>query len=141
MAKLSASAFFPCDLQTVWKTVTDQKTCTWRSDLNRIEVSDDGSRFIEYTTGEVPTVCIVTREEPCACYEFDLDGEIMTGHWSGVFRAAQEGTALDITVEAQAKIPMMNPLLGAVIRQQQAQYLQDLHRALGEPSEEEPEEE
>lgn len=48
MAVSKMSVTFPCELKTVWETVTSLSEYAWRSDLSRIEVLSD-ARFVEHT--------------------------------------------------------------------------------------------
>ena len=52
------------DVEKVWSVVTDLKDCAWRSDLSRIEILEDGKRFIEYTKDGYPTTFTITVKEP-----------------------------------------------------------------------------
>ena len=53
MSQLTAE--FASDIETVWDAVTDNSNYDWRSDLERIEVSEDGGSFTEYTKGGFST--------------------------------------------------------------------------------------
>ena len=56
----------------------------------------------------------------------------LRGHWVGTLRESGQGTLLTMTEEVAVANPVMNLFAGAYLKKQQAQYLADLRRALGE---------
>ncbi len=49
MAISNIKADFSADIETVWRLVTSLTEYSWRSDLDRIEVNEQGKEFVEYT--------------------------------------------------------------------------------------------
>ncbi|MDO4789646.1 MAG: hypothetical protein Q3998_01620 [Porphyromonas sp.] len=67
-------ATFPYDLQRVWKIVTSLADCSWRSDIDKVEVISD-TQFVEITKSGYRTTFTVTRQEPCCLWEFNMNIE------------------------------------------------------------------
>lgn len=57
----------------------------------------------------------------------------MNGHWSGVFSIANKnGTQIEFTEEVSVNNPIMNLFVGLYLKKQQALYIADLKKELGE---------
>ena len=125
----AASALLPAGAGRVWRLVTGVEDYGWRSDLSRAEVLEEG-RFVEYTRRGFPTLFTVTAAEPCRRWEFDLENESLTGHWTGVFTPQGEETRVEFTEEVTVKKAWMRPLAGLYLKKQQARFLADLRKAL-----------
>ncbi|MCL2342589.1 MAG: SRPBCC family protein [Firmicutes bacterium] len=132
MKKSVVMATFKSDIQKVWDTVTDNKNYSWRSDLSKIEIAADGQKFIEYAKNGFPTNFTITLKKPLERYEFEMENKNMHGHWVGIFSLEQEGTKIEFSEEVTVKNPIMNLLVGAYLKKQQAAYIADLRKALGE---------
>lgn len=132
MKKSTIEAVFNSDLKKVWDTVTDNKNFAWRSDLSKIEVSNDGSKFYEYTKDGIKTEFSITLKKPYERYEFDMNNKNMSGHWIGVFSEKKNGTKIVFTEEVTVKNPIMNLFVGGYLKKQQSTYIEDLKKALGE---------
>lgn len=120
------------DIQKVWDIVTNNKNNTWRSDLSKIEISEDEQTFIEYTKDGFSTTFTITLKKPVERYEFDIKNQNMTGHWIGLFSRDENGTQIEFTEEVTVKNLIMNLFVGFYLKKQQATYLKDLRIALGE---------
>ena len=66
MRKSEIVAEFTSDIQKVWNIVTNNEDYKWRSDLERIEISDKGRTFIEYTKNGFQTKFIITKKIECS---------------------------------------------------------------------------
>lgn len=130
MAVSNRKEIFSADLETVWGIVTDLENASWRSDLDRIEVLGDGKSFIEYTKDGFSTKFTITVFEPYSRYEFDMENDNLTGHWTGVFKETAEGVRLDFTEEAAVKKFFMKPFAAMFLKKQQETYFDDLRNAL-----------
>lgn len=117
-------------IEKVWKVVTDLKDSSWRSDLDRIEILEDGAKFVEYTKDGFATTFTITCFEPVNRYEFDMENENMKGHWTGVFSAQGEKTVVDFTEDVVAKKAIMKPFVGMYLKKQQGVFIEDLKKAL-----------
>jgi len=51
MRKSQITAEFSSNIKTVWSVVTNNNDFYWRSDLEKIEVLEDGNTFVEYAKG------------------------------------------------------------------------------------------
>lgn len=129
MAVSNVKAFFPCDIQTIWNTVTSLEHYSWRSDLSKIEVLSQNI-FVEYTKDGYATTFTTTLQEPFRRWEFDMENDLMRGHWTGIFVQENDGTTLDFTEDVTAKKLLMKPFVKAYLRKQQAAYIRDLKNAL-----------
>jgi len=119
--------------EKVWRVVTDNAGCNWRSDLSKIEASADGVRFIEYTKAGFVTHFVITALEPYTRYTFSLENDNLRGNWTGLFREAPGGgTEMELTEEITLKKPWLHLFAIPYLKKQQALYLADLKKALGE---------
>lgn len=117
-------------IEKVWEVVTDLKDCSWRSDLERIEVLKENEKFVEYTKDGFATTFTITCFEPVKRYEFDMENENMKGHWTGIFSSEGEKTIVDFTEDVTAKKAVMKPFVGMYLKKQQGTYIADLKKAL-----------
>ena len=131
MAVLNMKASFQCDIQRVWEVVTSLDNYGWRSDLSKIEVIDE-RQFVEYTKEVYATKFSVTVKESCRRWEFDMENGNMKGHWTGIFIQNNGYTEVDFTEDVTAKKVFMKPFVKMYLKKQQAAYIQDLSKALGE---------
>lgn len=125
-------AEFNVDIKRVWDVVTSCTEYEWRSDLSKIEVIDDGKKFVEYTKDGYATEFTITVFEPYKRYEFDMENSNMKGHWTGIFIEADGVVTIDFTEEVYAIKMVMKPFVGVYLKKQQTVYLNDLKRVLGE---------
>ena len=132
MAKVNMKAEFKSDIKKIWDMVTSCTEYAWRSDLSKIEVVEDGKKFVEYTKDGYATEFVVTVFEPYKRYEFDMENGNMKGHWTGIFEEKDGVVTIDFTEEVYAKKTIMKPFVGMYLKKQQALYLSDLKKVLGE---------
>lgn len=130
MKRSTVSAFFPCGIQRVWEVVTNNQDISWRRDVSRVDVSQEGKRFVEYTKDGFPTTFTVTLKNLPLRYEFDIENKNMRGHWTGIFRSEGGGTRIEFTEEVHVKNPILNLFVGSYLKKQQAAYVADLKKAL-----------
>ena len=132
MATSNIKALIPGELQKVWELVLDiENYAVWRSDLSKTEVISD-KQFIEYTKDGYPTTFIVTLVEPYRRWEFDMENSNMTGHWTGVFTDKGDETEIDFTERVEAKKWLLKPFVKLYLKKQQAQFVADIRKVLGE---------
>jgi len=132
MATANMKAEFKSEISKIWNVVTSCTEYAWRSDLSKIEVVEDGKKFIEYTKDGYPTEFTITVYEPYKRYEFDMNNNNMQGHWIGIFTESDGVVTIDFTEEVFAKKAIMKPFVGMYLKKQQASYLADLKKVLGE---------
>ena len=132
MATSNIKALISGELQKVWELVLDiENYAAWRSDLSKTEVISD-KQFIEYTKDGYPTTFTVTLVEPYRRWEFDMENSNMTGHWTGVFTDKGDETEIDFTERVEAKKWLLKPFVKLYLKKQQAQFVADIRKALGE---------
>lgn len=85
MAISNIKVEFHCDIKKIWETVTSLEDYSWRSDIRRIVVTDQGKKFEEHTKDGYVTTFTITAFEKYKRYEFDMDNGNMSGHWTGTF--------------------------------------------------------
>ncbi len=129
MAAYNIKVLISCDINTVWNTVTALEKYQWRSDLSKIEIVNE-KQFIEYTKDGFATTFTITAFVPCKRWEFDMENDNMTGHWTGIFAEKDGQTEIDFTEDVSAKKFFMKPLVKAFIKKQQELYVSDLKAAL-----------
>ena len=59
-----------------------------------------------------------------------MENSRIRGHWTGLFTAQGTRTQIEFTECVTAKNPLMKPFLKPYLKKQQAQFVQDLKRAL-----------
>lgn len=129
MAVSNIKATLQYDIHKVWEVVTSVEQYSWRSDLGRTEILNE-KQFVEYTKEGFATNFTITVTELYKRWEFDMENENMTGHWTGIFTARGESTEIDFTEEITAKKFLMKPFLKPFLKKQQAQFVADLEKAL-----------
>lgn len=129
MPTVNISAFLKCDIQKAWALVTDLENYSWRSGLKKIKATDE-THFTEYTKDGFATNFTVTAKEPCKRWEFDMENDNMKGHWTGIFTPENGQTKIDFTESVTAKKLFMKPFVKSYLKKQQAQYINDLKKAL-----------
>jgi Polyketide cyclase / dehydrase and lipid transport. len=129
MALSKKKAAFRYDVKTIWNIVTSLDHYSWRSDLNKIEILNE-KEFIEYSKDGYATAFTITAWEPFHRWEFDMENDNMSGHWTGVFSQNGDETLIDFTEEVIAKKFIMKPFVKSYLAKQQAVYIRDLEKAL-----------
>lgn len=129
MSTSSIKADFPCSLDKLWNLVTSLEDCSWRSDLDRIEIISP-TRFVEYTKTGYSTVFTITAMETPRRWEFDMENNNISGHWTGIFTFENGRAAIEFTENVTAKKLIMRPFIKAYLKKQQSAYVSDLKRAL-----------
>ena len=133
MAEVTIRAEFLSDIETVWKVVTDNEHYSWRSDLEKIERSEDKRAFSEISRGGFVTEFTITEKKPFERYAFDMKNKNMQGHWTGKFmRSGNGGCVIEFTENVTAFSPVLNLFVKRYLKKQQKQYVKDLKKALGE---------
>lgn len=132
MKKATVIARLHSSIEAVWNIVTDNTAFGWRSDIVKIEVSDDGNRFTEFTKDGFETEFTIVLKKPYERYEFDMKNKNMDGHWIGLFSKDGSGTKIEFTEEVEVANPIMNLFVKAYLKKQQATFITDLRKAMGE---------
>ena len=130
MAVSKLRAELSADIGAVWAVVTSDNAA-WRSDLRDIKRLDE-KHFVEIDKKGFETRFTVTMSEPYSLYEFDIENDNITGHWTGKFSVQNKMTIVDFTEDITPKKAIMKPFVKRYLKKQQAAYLRDLRKALGE---------
>lgn len=130
MAVSSKTVTFAASIAEVWDTITSCTKYSWRSDLSRIEVLEEQKKFVEHTKDGYQTTFTITVFEPYKRYEFDMENENMSGHWTGIFSVEDGQVRLDLTETVNAKKIFMKPFVPRYLKRQQELYLKDLQETL-----------
>ena len=121
---------FSCDKNKLWDIITDNSNYKWRTDLLKIEITDE-THFIEYTTKNFPTYFTITAKEKLKEYKFDLENTNLKGKWIGIFKELPNGNIeLDFTEEIEVKNFIMKLLAKPYLKSQQKKYMKDLEKEL-----------
>ena len=72
MAEVTIRTEFQTSVETVWNVVTDNERYGWRSDLEKIELSEDKNMFTEISCGGIKTDFTITEKKPFERYAFDM---------------------------------------------------------------------
>lgn len=130
MAVSKIRAEMSADIGAVWAVVTSDNAA-WRSDLREIKRIDE-KHFVEIDKSGFETHFTITALEPYSLYEFDIENDNITGHWTGKFSVQNGMTVIDFTEDITPKKAIMKPFAKSYLKKQQAAYLSDLRKALGE---------
>ena len=121
---------FSCDKNKLWDIITDNSNYKWRTDLLKIEITDE-THFIEYTTNKFPTYFTITAKEKLKEYKFNLENTNLKGKWIGIFKELPNGNIeLDFTEEIEVKNFIMKLLAKPYLKSQQKKYMKDLEKEL-----------
>lgn len=131
MAVSNIKAVFSSNIHKVWNVVTTVEGYQWRSDLSKAEMLNE-TQFVEYTKDGYATTFTVTACEPYKRWEFDLENDNMRGHWTGIFTQKGENTELSFTEDVTVRKFFMKPFVKAFLKKQQAAFLRDLSKELGD---------
>lgn len=129
------TAVFNSDIQAVWNIVTNNEDYKWRSDIDRVEIINDGTGFIEHTSKGHATKFTITCKEEFHKYGFDMENKLFTGFWSGTFSVTETGGT---KVVFQENIFIKNFVVSFLsyfimdLKKMQNQYISDLRAKLGE---------
>lgn len=130
MAISKITAEFECEAEKIWNIVTSLENYSWRSDVSKIVITAPGKQFEEYTKEGYVTKFTITAFEPYERYEFDMENENMTGHWTGLFSVHDNLVHIVFTEDVTAKKAIMKPFVKGYLKKQQLQYIADLRAAL-----------
>jgi len=133
--KSEITATLKTDIKTVWDVVTNNNDYKWRSDIERIEIMDNGNTFIEYAPNGISTKFTITKKNLYNRYEFNLENKKFTGSWIGNFSEIKEGgTKIIFTENIFVKNPIIRVLsyLFMDLKKIQNNYILDLKRKLSE---------
>ena len=130
MVKSNIKKEFNCNIERLWDIITDNTKYTWRSDLSKIEITDN-THFIEYAKNNFPTYFTITSKKKFKEYKFDMENANIKGKWIGLFKELPGGNVeLDFTEEIEANSFMMRLLAKAYLKSQQKRYIRDLKKEL-----------
>ena len=130
MAISNIKAEFHCDIKKIWETVTSLEDYSWRSDIRRIVVTDQGKKFEEHTKDGYVTTFTITAFEKYKRYEFDMDNGNMSGHWTGIFSQQGDTVSIEFIEDVAVKKIFMKPFVKGYLKKQQLQYIADLRKAV-----------
>ncbi|MHC1683824.1 MAG: SRPBCC family protein [Clostridiaceae bacterium] len=129
------TAYFNSNIESVWNVVTDLKDYKWRSDIEKVEVLNDGKEFVEYIRGGNSTRFIITKKNKFREYKFDMENKMFNGFWEGDFSETENGGTKVVFKE---KIFVKNPIIKILsyffmdLKKIQNTYIADLKSKLGE---------
>lgn len=130
MAISKMQADFLCDVEKIWDMVTSLKNYSWRSDISKIVVVEPGKRFEEHTKDGYITAFTITAFEKYQRYEFDMDNENMSGHWTGIFSVQGDTVRVEFIENVNAKKFFIKPFVKGYLKKQQLKYIADLRKAM-----------
>ncbi|MDF9824107.1 hypothetical protein M2475_000457 [Breznakia sp. PF5-3] len=129
MTKCEMRTNINCDVQKVWKVVTNIKEYAWRSDLSKVDIVDE-CQFIEYTRKGYATTFSIIEKTPCSYFSFTMENNMIKGHWSGRFIEKGEQTEIIFTEDVTAKKLIIKPFIKSYLKKQQNKYISDLQEKI-----------
>lgn len=128
MIKSNIKKEFNCHIEELWDIITDNTKYDWRSDLLKIEITDD-KHFTEYAKNNYPTYFTITSKEYLKEYKFDIENTNIKGKWIGIFKKLENGNILlDFTEEIETNNYIMKLLAKPYLKSQQKRYIRDLEK-------------
>lgn len=85
------TAEFNSNIKSVWNIVTNNNDYSWRSDIKKIEIYNNGKEFIEYTHNGNATKFIISKKDEYSEYAFNMENKMFTGFWKGSFSEKENG--------------------------------------------------
>lgn len=95
MAVSNIKAELSANTEKVWTIITSFDSA-WRSDLRGIERIDE-KHFVEIDKRGFKTHFTITVSEPYSLYEFDIENDNISGHWTGKLWSENDRTVIDFT--------------------------------------------
>ncbi len=130
MIKSNIKKEFNCSIEKLWDIITNNTVYAWRSDLSKIEITDD-KHFIEYAKNNYPTYFTITSKEYLKEYKFNIENTNIKGKWIGIFKNLENGNVLlDFTEEIETNNFIMKLLAKPYLKSQQKRYMRDLEKEL-----------
>lgn len=130
MIKSNIKKEFNCNIEKLWDIITDNTKYNWRSDLSKIEITDD-KHFIEYAKNNYPTYFTITSKINLKEYRFDIENTNMKGKWIGIFKRLENGKILlDFTEEIETNNFLIKLLAKPYLKSQQKRYMNDLEKEI-----------
>ena len=132
---VEVTAYFNSNISSVWNVVTNNSDYKWRSDIEKIELSNDKKEFIEYAHNGYSTKFIITKKNEHKEYEFNMENKLFTGFWTGHFSETETGgTKIVLKENIYIKNPIIKVLSYFVMDLKKFQniYISDLKKKLGE---------
>lgn len=130
MIKSNIKKEFNCDIEKLWNVITDNANYSWRSDLSKIDITDD-KHFIEYDKNNYPTYFTITSKNKFKEYRFNLENKNIKGKWIGNFQKLENGNVLlDFTEEIEINNFIMKLLAKSYLKNQQKRYIKDLEQEI-----------
>lgn len=130
MIKSNIKKGFNCDIEKLWNIITDNTKYVWRTDLSKIEITDN-EHFIEYSKNNYPTYFTITSKVNLKEYKFDIENTNIKGKWTGIFKKLDDGKVLlDFTEEIETNNLIMKLLAKPYLKSQQKRYMRDLEKEL-----------
>lgn len=113
-------------IETIWDLITETTNCTWRSDLSKIEKTDE-THFIEYTKQGYPTYFTIIKQEKPYVYEMLLENGNMKGEWIGKLTSLpNEEVLVEFTEKIEVKKAILKLMVKPFLKSKQKQYFNDL---------------
>lgn len=130
MIKSNIKKEFNCNIEKLWNIITDNTNYAWRSDLSKIEITDD-KHFIEYAKNNYPTYFTITKMENLKEYRFDIENTNIKGKWIGIFKSLDNGKVLlNFTEEIETNHFIMKLLAKPYLKRGQKRYMRDLEKEI-----------
>lgn len=121
---------FKIDIKKLWEIVTNNENYFWRSDLSKIEITDE-THFTEYAQNNYPTYFEITKKEPFKLYSFNIKNSNIKGKWIGKFKEISPNLIeLDFTEEIEVSNIIMKLFAKSYLKKQQQKYIEDLEKEI-----------
>lgn len=130
MIKSKIKKEFHCNIEKLWDIITDNTNYAWRSDLSKIEITDN-THFTEYAKNNFPTYFTITSKQKFKEYKFDMENANMKGKWTGLFKELPNGNIeLSFIEEIEVSSFIMKLLAKPYLKSQQKRYMRDLEKEI-----------
>ncbi|WDV46535.1 hypothetical protein PV797_02285 [Clostridiaceae bacterium M8S5] len=114
----------------VWKAVTNNNRCDWRSDISKIDITNNTS-WIEYPNNGVPIIFTMKSKIENEYYLVDMKNKMFTGYFELKFSSnTGKDTEVDFIEKIALKYKILKPAsyLFFNIQKFQNMYVEDLKK-------------
>lgn len=125
---------FKSNINEVWETMTDNTKYKWRTDIDKITILND-TVFVEFTKAGYETKFYITKKLAPNQYEFDMENDTLTGHFTATLEAIEGGNTKGTFIE---EVYIRNPIISLLssltknVNKMQDKYIYDLRDELAE---------
>lgn len=117
MAKGRQIGEFKSDIEKVWSVVTDPNKSSWRTDIDTIEMAEDGKNYIETDINGLKTYYTIKEKIPYERYYVDFKNTKAEGSLKAIFEEKSQGCQVEFIQESESKSSLGSLFGGLLINE------------------------